>query len=213
MTSITNNRILSIYKSRQTILSIMGLYEYDVTDYNTFSINEIDAMFENGQLDMLIKHKNTEQKTYIHYFMSNISPKQLRPPNLDDIIRDLFDIEGILTKNDNLIIISEDEPNDALTTKMNYLFDHSGIFVVVHNIKRLQFNILQHKLVPAVDVLTDAETEEMKQKFNITYLNQLPEISRYDPMALALCMRPGQVCRIIRDSPTALRYVYYRVCV
>jgi DNA-directed RNA polymerase subunit H (RpoH/RPB5) len=213
MTSTTNNRILSIYKSRQTILSIMDVYDYNVSDYNTFSINEIDAMFENGQLDMLIKHKTTEQKTYIHYFMSNISPKQLRPNNLDDIIRDLYDIEGVLNKNDNLIIISEDEPNDALTTKMNYLFDHSGIFVVVHNIKRLQFNLLQHKLVPAVNVLTSDETEALKQKYNITQLSQLPEISRYDPMALAICMRPGQVCRIIRDSPTALRYVYYRVCV
>lgn len=213
MTSVSNNRILSIYKSRRTILEIMEMYEYDVSEYNTFSINEIDAMFENGQLDMLINNTKKQQKTYIHYFMTNTGPKQLRPNNLDDIIRDLFDIEAVLTKSDNLIIISEDEPNDALTTKLNYLYDHSGIFVVVHNIKRLQFNLLHHKLVPEVSVLSKEETEAMKQTYNLTSVSQLPEISRYDPMSLAICMRPGQVCKLIRDSPTAMKYVYYRVCV
>lgn len=213
MTSVSNNRILSIYKSRRTILEIMEMYDYDVSEYNTFSINEIDAMFENGQLDMLINNAKKQQKTYIHYFMTNTGSKQLRPNNLDDIIRDLFDIEAVLTKSDNLIIISEDEPNDALITKLNYLYDHSGIFVVVHNIKRLQFNLLHHKLIPKVSVLSKEETEAMKQTYNLTNVNQLPEISRYDPMSLAICMRPGQVCKLIRDSPTAMKYVYYRVCV
>jgi DNA-directed RNA polymerase subunit H (RpoH/RPB5) len=213
MTSVSNNRILSIYKSRRTVLEIMDMYDYDVSEYNTFSINEIDAMFENGQLDMLIHNAKKQEKTYIHYFISSVASKQLRPNNLDEIIRDLFDIEAMLSKSDNLIVITEDEPNDALTAKLNYLYDHSGIFVVVHNIKRLQFNLLHHKLVPAVSVLSKEETESMKKTFNLNHVNQLPEISRYDPMALAICMRPGEVCKLIRDSPTALKYVYYRVCV
>ena len=42
---------------------------------------------------------------------------------------------------------------------------------------------------------------------------QLPEISRFDPQALALCIRPGDVCKFIRNSSTALEYNYYRICV
>ena len=43
--------------------------------------------------------------------------------------------------------------------------------------------------------------------------NQLPEISRFDPQALAMCMRPGQVCKFERESSTALFYNYFRICV
>jgi DNA-directed RNA polymerase subunit H (RpoH/RPB5) len=50
-------------------------------------------------------------------------------------------------------------------------------------------------------------------KFNIKSLQQFPESSRFDPQALALSMRPGQVVKITRKSITALETEYYRVCV
>jgi len=208
--STTNNRVLSIYKSRKTILELLETRDYNVSDYIAFSINEIDAMFTNEQLDMLITHNETEQKVYIKYYLS---AKQIRPANLDDIIEDLYVIDSVLTKNDTLIIITEDEPNDTIIAKVKYLYDHDGIFVVIHNIRRLQFNILQHKLVPPCRILDAKETEEMKQKYNVKELMQLPEISRFDPQALAICLRPGQVCRFERDSITALKTEHYRICI
>jgi DNA-directed RNA polymerase subunit H (RpoH/RPB5) len=132
---------------------------------------------------------------------------------LDDIIEDLYSIENILTKKDTLIIVIEDEPNDTIITKIKYLYDHDGIFVVIHNIKRLQFNILNHRLVPECSILNEKEIEELKVKYNIKELKQLPEISRFDPQALAMCMRPGNVCRFERDSATAMKYNYYRICI
>jgi len=183
---------------------------YNISDYSGFSINEIDAMFANQQLDMLLTHKSKQVKTYVKYFLTS---KQIRPQNLDEIIEDLFVIENILTKADTLVIIMEEEPNDTLVAKLKYLFDHDGVFVVVHNIQRLQFNILKHKLVPPTTILTDEEVAEMKVKYNIKELTQLPEISRFDPVALAIEIRPGQVCKILRSSATALDYDYYRICV
>ena len=41
----------------------------------------------------------------------------------------------------------------------------------------------------------------------------LPDISRFDPVSLAIGMRPGQVCEIIRPSKTSIKGTYYRVCV
>lgn len=209
--SASNNRILSIYKSRGTILEILSdNLGYDTTEYEAFSINEIDAMYSNSQLDMLLKHKDNERKVYIKYYLT---AKQIRPQNLDDIIEDLFIIENVLTKEDTLVIITEDEPNDTITTKLKYLYDHDGIFVVIHNIRRLQFNILNHKLVPECTILQDKEIEELKKKHNITNPMQLPEISRFDPQALAMCLRPGNICEFKRTSATAMFYNYYRVCV
>ena len=96
---------------------------------------------------------------------------------------------------------------------MKYLYDKDGIFIVIHNIKRLQFNILNHNLVPDCKVLNEEELTDLKRKYNIENLNQLPEISRFDPQALAMCIRPGEVCELKRNSETALETNYYRVCV
>lgn len=208
--SSNSNRILSIYKSRKTILDVLSS-ECDVSEYEDFGINEIDAMYNNSQLDMLLTHTfDKNRKTYIKYYLT---AKQIRPQNLDEIIEDLYVIDNVLTKEDTLIIITEDEPNDTIVTKMKYLFDHDGIFVVIHNIRRLQFNILKHILVPECTILSSTEVEELKKQYNIKELKQLPEISRFDPQALAICLRPGQVCKFRRDSATAMFYDYYRVCV
>jgi DNA-directed RNA polymerase subunit H (RpoH/RPB5) len=205
-----SNRILSLYKSRKTILEHLDDLDYETKEYVGFSINEIDAMYVNKQLDLLITHKSNDKKVYVKYYLD---AKQIRPANLDNIIEDLFVIDNVLTKNDTLIIITEDEPNDTIVNKMKYLFDSEGVFVVLHNIHRLQFNLLQHALVPTAVILNDTEIEEMKRKYNIKSLQQLPEISRFDPQALAICMRPGQVCMIFRKSATALSYTYYRICI
>lgn len=205
-----NNQILNIFKSRTNILQIMESNGYDIDDYSNFSINEVDAMFSNNQLDMLIENTANKQKTYIKYYLS---AKQLRKGNLEEIIEDLYAIDNILEKKDTLIIITEDEPNDAIITHIKYLFDHDELFVVIHNIRRLQFNILEHDLVPKCTILENNEVENFMNKFNIQSLKQLPEISRFDPQALALCMRPGQIAKFSRKSITALETDYYRVCV
>ena len=212
--STVTNRITSIYKSRNTILELLDSQDYGVDDYLGFSINEIDAMLTNSQLDMLVNHKTDGRKAYIKYYFTNKqTTKQIKPQVLDDIIEDLYSIEEILTPKDTLIIIIDDEPNDTILAKMKYLYDHDGIFVVIHNIQRLQFNILKHVLVPDVNILTDTETEDLKKKYSLKTVAQLPEISRFDPQALVIGLRPGQVCRIQRKSITALEYDYFRVCV
>jgi DNA-directed RNA polymerase subunit H (RpoH/RPB5) len=205
-----NNRILSIFKSRNTILELLDNQSFNTKEYEGFSINEIDAMVSNNQLDMLISNDKNQKKAYIKYYLN---AKQIRPTVLDEIIEDLFVIENVLTKNDTLIIIIEDEPNDTILTKLRYLYDNEGYFVIIHNIKRLQFNILNHKLVPSGFILDENEIEEMKKKYNIKELKQLPEISRFDPQALEICIRPGQVCMFNRESVTAMFYDYYRLCV
>ena len=173
----SNNRILSIYKSRTNILKLLEKQGHNISDYSEFSINEIDTMYTNKQLDMLMTNDTDNTKTYVKYYLD---AKQIRPQNLDEVIEDLFQVENILTKDDNLVIIIDSEPNDTILARMNYIFNHDGIFVVIHNIGRLQYNILEHKLVPPMRILTDTETSELMKKFNLKNLTQLPEISRFD---------------------------------
>ena len=207
--SLKSNRILSIYNSRNTLIEQLESIGYDMSDYNQFSINEIDAMTVNEQLDMLVSRKTDGKKAYIKYLL-NI--KQLRKDNLDQLIEDLYDIETILEKKDTLIVVTNEEPNDTMVSRMKYLYDHSNIFIVMHYIKRLQYNILNHVLVPHATVFDADEIDKLKKKYNIHNIYKLPEISRFDPQALTLCLRPGDVIKITRKSNTALEYNYYRIC-
>jgi len=209
MSGNSSNRILTIYKSRKTILELLDTQEYDVEDYNGFSINEIDAMYINKQLDLLVKHKKENKKVYIKYYISS----KIRAKDLGNIIEDLYSIDTILTKKDTLVIITDEEPNDSITAHLKYLYDHDGIFVVIHNISRLQYNILNHTLNPLVSVLDETTIAEVMKKYNLKMKQQFPEISRFDPLALALSLRPGQVCKMIRGSATALTTEYYRICI
>lgn len=208
--SASSNKILSVYNSRNTLVEILTEKGYKTDDYSNFSINEVDAMYKNTQLDMLLTHSTNSRKVYIKYYLK---AKQIKKPDLDDIIEDLYFIENVLTKEDCLIIVTEDEPNDTIVAKINYLYEHDGIFIVIHNIKRLQYNILKHTLVPKAKILSSAEVETLKQRFNLMSVKQLPEVSRFDPQSLAICLRPGEVCKYDRKSATALSTEYYRVCV
>ena len=208
---MNNNSINSIFKSRKTILELLYVKGYDVDSYSDFSINEIDAMMNNSQLDMLIQHPTTNKKTYVKY---SLSTKQVRwQNNLEEVIEDLYYIENVLSPNDDLVIIINEEPNENLLKKLEYLYNHDGLFVVMHNINRLQFNILNHHLVPDCKVLSKKEVDEFKKEYNVSNNKQLPEISRFDPQALALCVRPGDICKFNRKSINSIFSNYYRICV
>jgi len=208
-------RINKIYKSRGVLLEQLDERDYDTSEYTNFSINEVDAMMANSQLDMLVTHNTNGLKVFIkYYFTSRQTTKQIKPQTLDDIIEDLYTIEDVLAPKDTLIVVIDDEPNDTILTKIKYLYEHENIFVIIHNIKRIQTNILKHEMVPGMKVLDKEELNNFKHKYHIKNENiQLPEISRFDPQALVVGVRPGEVCKIDRSSVTALETDYYRVCV
>ena len=210
MASTSSEHTISLQKSRHTIIDLLKRLDYNVEDYENFSINEIDAMNRNNQLDMLIYHKDQPQpkKVYVKYILS------IRQQMLESIIDYLFrSDEAILDKNKDMLIIIADEPNDCIKSKLEYLYEHENIFVVIHNIERLQFNVLDHELQPKVRILGEEETTNFISKYSLTSLKEIPEISRFDPVALAICLRPNQICEFTRTSVTALNTKYYRVCV
>jgi DNA-directed RNA polymerase subunit H (RpoH/RPB5) len=202
-----HKKILEIYKSRNNLLDILESINYNVSDYKGFSISEIDTLVRNKQLDMLVTNKDNEKKNYIKYFIE----KSLRPQNLHDMIDDLFNIEEILDKKDNLIIIIKDEPNETIQKLLSELFVNDGHFVIVINIQRLQFNILNHSMVPKHNILDSKEKDLVIKEFNIQDDN-IPNISRFDPVAQVIGIRPGEYCEIIRPSKTSITSKYYRIC-
>jgi len=204
-----------VYKSRKTVLDLMSKQNYAVDDYENFSVNEVNSMLQNKQLDMLLEKKEEnpttkrKNKIYIRYYLA----KTLRPQNIQEIIDDLFNLEEILTKSDTLMIIIKDDMNETMTNLLKHIWEQDGILIVIQSIKRLQFNILDHILVPSHRVLNNDEVAVVKDRYNIMDDTQFPDISRFDPVAQIIGIRPGQVCEIIRPSKTAIKSYYYRICV
>ena len=211
----SSNIISSIYKARQTIIALMRKLDYNVTDYEHFSVNEVNTMFQNKQMDMLLEKSKEDPRTgrknkiYILFYLA----KAIRPANIQEMIDDLFNLEETLTKEDTLLIVAKDEMNDTLMATLKHMWETDKIFIVVQNIKRLQFNIHEHTLVPPHRVISDDERAVIKTKYNITDDVQFPDISRFDPVAQAICLRPGQICEITRPSKTAIQSIYYRLCI
>ena len=216
MTSQNSSAIIStVYTSRNIILDLMGKQGYNIEDYSNFSVNEVNSMKQNNQLDMLLEKKEEDpvtkrkNKIYIRYYLG----KTIRPANLQEMIDDLFNLEEILKKEDTLFVIIKDEINETLTNELKHIWESDGIFIVIENIKRLQFNILDHELVPEHSIVPESEVVNIMKKYNITDKIQFPDISRFDPVARAIGLRPGQLCHIVRPSKTAIEADYYRICI
>jgi DNA-directed RNA polymerase subunit H (RpoH/RPB5) len=204
--------ISQIYKSRKILLDILQYYQhYNTDEYNNFSINEVNAMYSHNQLDMLLEkvEEGKKKKTYVSYYLG----KTIKPANILEMIDDLYNLEEILTPEDTLMIITKDDMNETMTNLLKHIYEKDKTLIIIQSIKHLQFNILENVLVPPHRVLTNVELEEIRLKYNITDDAQFPDISRFDPVAKIIGIRPGQVCEIIRPSKTAIEGKYYRICI
>ena len=214
MASQISSLTSAVYKSRSMLLEQMQSQGYDVGDYSGFSVNEVNTMKTNNQLDMILEKLDedpttkTKGKIYIRYYLA----KALRPANLQEMIDDLFNVEEVLKKTDTLLIIVKDEVNDTLINTLKHIWEQDKIFIIIQSLKRSQFNLLNHILVPPHRILSIPETIQIRTRYNIMSDGQFPDISRFDPVAQAIGIRPGQVCEIIRPSKTAISAPYYRIC-
>jgi len=206
---MSNQLITEIYKSRKNLLDILESRGFDTSDYNSFTYEELHTMIQNQQLDFIVKKVDSEKKVYVKY---NIV-KVLRPNNIYDFVEDLFHIENVLTKNDDLIIINKDEPNDTLQTTVKNIWLNDGLYIAIINIARLQFNILNHTLVPKHTVLSEEERNVFLEKYNITNKKMIPTISYFSPVSIVLGIRPDDICKIERFSKTAINSDFYRICI
>jgi len=203
----SNSHIIQVYNSRKYLLEILESRGFDVSSYNNFSISEIGILTDQDQLDMLLEDTNNNKKIYLKYYINKV----IKPQNIYNIIEDLFYLENILTKKDDLMIIVKDEPNDTLLQTIKDIWMQENIYTSAINIKRLQFNILNHVLVPKHTVLSKSEEKEFKKKFNVLN-NNIPDISYFSPVSLVLGIRPDDIVKIERKSRTAIKADFYRIC-
>lgn len=83
----------------------------------------------------------------------------------------------------------------------------------VHLLKKLQFNITKHILVPKHEIIRDPKVkEEIKQMYMLKSTSQIPIILKTDPVAKYYGIKSGDLVKITRPSETAGEYIMYRCC-
>ena len=215
--TINSEHFNKLYNSRKNLLEILGDIGYDTTGHMGFSMNELYSMVQNEQINFNLKKVNQQDKTknvqiHFHELIGKTS-KALRDKNIDEMVEDYYYIQNILGPNDRLIIVVTDDPNDTLINHLKNMWERNHLLVNIISIKRLQFNILKHSMVPKHKILLDEEKEKLMKDYNIQNLKQIPEISRFDPVSQVIGIRPDEICEILRPSKNVIQTKYYRTCV
>ena len=203
--------VSKIYNSRLIILNILKEKRgFNVDDYEGFSVTEIYTQMKNEQLDMLVTNNETNKKIFVKYHLG--TKLKSNGTQIYEYVEDLFDIEEILDKDDELIIVTKDKVNDGLKQILTQLYVNDNKFVNIYYIDDYLVDKINHELVPEHNVLSEEKKKEIMQKYYTTNDSQFPEISRFDPQAQAIGARPSQMVEIIRSSPTAITTKFYRIC-
>jgi len=183
MVNQVTGEINNLFKARQTILQILKRRGFDVGE------------------------KEDAHKVYVKFHLK----KNLRQNNIYDYVEDLF-VGDVLSQDDDLIIIDSDDANDTVTKTLREIWSKEKYFVTVLSVPRLQFNILEHTMVPLHIPLSEDEKRSAMAHYQVSDVSKFAEISRFDPVAAVLGLRPGQLCEIKRPSRTAINAFFLRIC-
>lgn len=215
--TINSDHFNKLYKCRKNLLDILGEIGYDTSNHDLFSMNELYSMIQNEQINFNLKKINQEDEcknVQVHFYeLLGKTSKALRDKNVDEIIDDYFIIQNTLGENDRLIIIVNDDPNDTIINHLKQKWEENKLLVNIISIKRFQFNILKHHMVPKHRIMLKDEKEKFLKDYNIQQLKQIPEISRFDPVSQVIGIKPNDICEIIRPSKNVIQTKYYRACV
>jgi DNA-directed RNA polymerase subunit H (RpoH/RPB5) len=209
-----------LMKTRVNLLKMLKYRKIDVSAYEKFNQEELKQMLhqslldktftnpEVGPLDMIVKNSD-DSYTYVKYRLDKIKTARA----IESFIEQIYNTQ--LKPMDKLILVAPERINiqgSSFETMLNNFYNQMGYYVQIISLPQLLIDIVNHRDVPHHEVISETEKKELLEKYYIKQEN-LPVILRDDAMARYLGMRPGEVVKILRPSPTSGTYVSYRICV
>lgn len=166
-------------------------YMYDNNNFNIDDKdNKIKVIF--GDLNKTVTKKDLDQ--YIKYLKTYVDPKNKNS-----------DIEN---KFDKLIVISKDKISSSVEKD---LLTNTYKNIEVFTFANLSINIIQHSAQPIFIPLTAEDSKIFLNEIE-TKKTELPRIGKNDPVSKYFGLKPGQVLKCIRQSPSDGQSIYYRLC-
>ena len=232
--SIKNSRniLLDILQNEYKVDEIPE-YSIDEIDklfnLDTDADNPFKDLGEGYCCNFTLNHKHIkDHKLHVLYYKIQKNNKTKVTKTIEKLIIELYTNKVFKYTDNCIIIINEnikktilsfinninlqlkENFDDPLKNDLGYEKKHFGN-VFIFDIDTLQFNILNHRLVPTHEVIRDKKNiDQILDKCNCS-IDQLPIILKTDPVAnLKLCIF-GDICKITRISKTCGTYYYYRV--
>jgi DNA-directed RNA polymerase subunit H (RpoH/RPB5) len=209
-----------LMKTRVNLLKMLKYRKIDVSAYETFNQEELKQMLhqslldktftnpEVGPLDMIVKNSD-DSYTYVKYRLDKIKTARA----IESFIEQIYNTQ--LKPMDKLILVAPERINiqgSSFETMLNNFYNQMGYYVQIISLPQLLIDIVNHRDVPHHEVISETEKKDLLEKYYIKQQN-LPVILRDDAMARYLGLRPGEVVKILRPSPTSGTYTSYRICV
>jgi DNA-directed RNA polymerase subunit H (RpoH/RPB5) len=212
-------RIAEVFRARAVLLGQLAERGFDISDYASAGAEEVAAMYEHDQLSMTLRRPSDGVRARVVFHIY----KALRPPNVAAYIESTFTSEDStdggfeeptteLRAMDELVIVSKLDPNDSLVAALDRAWADDKMYVTIRSLASLQYNVMEHVLVPPTSIVPAAMQSVLMKRYQADK-PKMPTVSRHDPTSIALGLRPGQFCSIIRPSRTSIVGKYYRLCV
>ena len=190
------NQSREIIQSFHTLVDMLrdrNMYE-DVSEIVNFRDKEIEEISMNSRPVFPIEFATCNIRV-----IYNMHPKF----KVNDV-KKLLDHPGIV------ILISREKPGTLALKGI----EEAASNIEVFDINELQFNVAKHSLVPKHESIRDEKTINAIIKASLVKTKfQLPLILSTDVMARYLALKPGELVKITRISPSAGEATTYRCCV
>eukprot|EP01039_Chlorochromonas_danica_P011418 gene11418-12764_t len=204
--------VYRLFVLRTHLLDQLAALGYDTSPYRQFTENDVDILLHTDQSDMLVTHSASQRRVWVRYKLGQLLNKKRLSAHIDEAFA-VLQADAPDAYHDTLLIIADRAINESLQHHLMAQYERDRHFVVVRAVPDLLFNLLTNRATPFfVRPVEPAEQSRVLAEHQ-TDTTTLPEISRFDPLAMALLLRPGQVLESRRGSPTALEVTEYSMCV
>lgn len=185
-----------LFKIRKTLLEMLGDRKYQIpSEIKDLNIQHFMAQYENNEIDI------TLDNMYVRFFEED---KSFAKNDLKNNYAEIVEENGDTI---NVIIIIKDKIASAVKTELGKNI-YSNLEIFTHN--ELIFNITKNYLVPKHILLNEEEKQEVYKKYNMKNNDHFQQILVTDPVAKYYAMRVGDLCKIIRSSPSSGVGISYR---
>ncbi len=185
-----------LFKVRKTLLEMLEDRKYKISEeIKDLNIQHFIAMYENNEIDIVLDNM------YVRFFEED---KSFAKNDLKNIYSEIIEEHG---EEMNIIIIIKDKIASAVKTELEKN-TYSNLEIFTHN--ELIFNITKNYLVPKHILLNEEEKQQVYKKYNMTNNDQFQQILVTDPVAKYYSMKVGDLCKIIRSSPSSGIGISYR---
>jgi len=185
-----------LFKIRKTLLEMLGDRKYKIPDeVKDLNIQHFIAQYENNEIDIVLDNM------YVRFFEED---KSFAKNDLKNNYAEIVEEHGDTI---NIIIIIKDKIASAVKTELEKN-TYSNLEIFTHN--ELIFNITKNYLVPKHILLNEEEKQEVYKKYNMKNNDNFQQILVTDPVAKYYAMKVGDLCKIIRSSPSSGLGISYR---